>query len=494
MTLGERMLVDGELVVSGSSRRFDDINPATEEAISSVPDADAADMERAIGAARRAFDTTSWSTDGEFRRHCLTQLRDALRSQAETLRPMLVAESGTPVALTYSIQLDESISFIDHYIDLLANYPFERELPAKQIMGGLAKRVIRREAAGVVGAITPWNYPFYLNICKVSAALAAGCTVVLKPAPDTPRIALALGEIAEGHTDIPAGVLNVVTTSDNSVAQILATHPDVDAVTLTGSTATGRKVMTAAAGTIKRVTLELGGKSAAVLLDDADFTAAIPPIAGGICAHAGQGCAGLTRLLVPRTRVEEALAIAKAVMENIPWGDPTDPGVIMGPVINAAQRERILGYYEVARRDGTVVLGGKPSSRFDRGYYVEPTLITGIDPKSPVVREEIFGPALVVLPFDDDDDAVRIADSTVYGLSSAVCSADPERAMAIARRFRAGTVGVNGAMWFDVESPFGGYKQSGLGREWGAEGLEDFLEVKTIAYPAEDAAGQSREA
>jgi aldehyde dehydrogenase (NAD+) len=482
--LGERMLVDGELVAAGRGATFDNINPATEEVIGAAPDADATDMERAIGAARRAFDTTTWSTDTELRRRCLTQLRDALQANVETLRTMVVAETGAPVALTSAIQLEEPIRYIDHYIDLLGTYEFEHALPDKTIMGAPTSRVIRREAVGVVGAITPWNFPFYLNICKVSAALAAGCTVVLKPAPDTPWSALALGQIALEHTDIPAGVLNVVSTSDNGVAELLATHPDVDAVTLTGSTGTGRKVMAAASATVKRVTLELGGKSAAVVLDDADFAAVLPGLAFGVCVHAGQGCASLTRLLVPRARVDETLEIVKGTMAMIPWGDPTEPTNIMGPVVNARQRDRVLGYYESAARDGKVVLGGKPTERFDRGYYVEPTLITGVDPKSSVAQEEIFGPALVVLPFDDDDDAVRIADDTIYGLSSAVFSADEDRAMGIARRFRAGTVGVNGGMWFDTGSPFGGYKQSGLGREWGTEGLEDFLEVKTIAKPA----------
>jgi aldehyde dehydrogenase (NAD+) len=483
-SLGERMLVDGALVASGRGRRFDNINPATEEVIGSVPDADATDMEWAIGAARRAFDTTSWSTDVEFRRHCLVQLRDGLRANVEDLRSMVVAESGTPVALTGAIQLEGPISYLDHYIDLLGRYEFDHQLPVKQIMGQPTSRIVRREAAGVVGAITPWNYPVYLNLCKVSAALAAGCTVVLKPAPDTPWSGLALGALAAEHTDIPAGVLNVVSTSDNEVAEMLATHPDVDAVSLTGSTATGRRVMAAAAATVKRVTLELGGKSAAVVLDDADFASVMPGMAFGVMVHAGQGCAMLTRLLVPRGRVDEAVEIVKATMANIPWGDPTEPTNIMGPVVNARQRDRVLGYYESARHEGKVVLGGQPTERFERGYYVEPTLITGVDPKARVAQEEIFGPALVVLPYEDDDDAVRIANDTIYGLSSAVFSADPERAMGIAKRFRAGTVGVNGGVWFDVESPFGGYKQSGLGREWGTEGLEDFLEVKTIASPA----------
>ncbi|WP_328600730.1 aldehyde dehydrogenase family protein [Actinomadura physcomitrii] len=481
--LGERMLVNGDLVTAPDGRTFDNVNPATEAVIGAVPEAGAAGVERAIGAARRAFDGTGWSTDTGLRRRCLVQLRDALRANVEELRSLLVAEGGMPVSQTSGIALEEAIGYIDHYVGLLDAYEWERPIPTKTIFGMPADRIVRREAAGVVAAITPWNYPVYLSLCKVSAALAAGCTVVLKPAPDTPASVLAIGEIAAAHTDIPPGVLNVVTTNDIGAAQLLASHPGVDAVTLTGSTATGRKVMAAAAGTVKRVTLELGGKCAAVFLDDAPLEMIVPAMAGAVCTHAGQGCTQMTRLLVPRARLDDAVGLARTAMEQVKWGDPTDPENIMGPVVNAAQRGKILGYYAAAARDGRVVLGGKPTDRFDRGYFVEPTLITGVPPESPVAQDEIFGPALVILPHDGEDDAVRIADGTIFGLSTSVFGA-PDRAMALARRFRTGTVSVNGAAWFDVESPFGGYKQSGLGREWGTAGLEDFLEVKTIAFPA----------
>ncbi|MEV6162527.1 aldehyde dehydrogenase family protein [Streptomyces sp. NPDC052052] len=482
--LTRHMLIGGALVPAADGRTFANVNPATEEVIGASPDAGPADVERAVAAARHAFDTTTWSTDTDLRRRCLVQLRDALRANVEPLRALLVAESGIPVGTTAGVPLEEPIGYLDHYIGLLDAYAFEHVLPTKTIAGRPTDRVVRREAAGVVAAITPWNHPFYLNICKVGAALAAGCTVVLKPAPDTPWTALAIGAIAAEHTDLPAGVLNVVTTSDNAVAQILATHPDVDAVTLTGSTATGRKVMAAAADTVKRVTLELGGKSAAVFLDDFDLQQAVPALAAGMCFHAGQGCAALSRLVVPRARLGEAVELARAGLQHVAWGDPTEPGNIMGPVVNAAQRERVLGYYELAAKDGRVVVGGRPTDRFERGYYVEPTLITDVDQSSRLVQEEIFGPALVIQAYETEADALRIADGTPYGLSGAVFSADTDRAMALARRFRSGTVGVNGGSWFDVESPFGGYKQSGLGREWGTEGLEDFLETKTIAFPA----------
>jgi aldehyde dehydrogenase (NAD+) len=479
---GQSMLIDGELVGAADGATFVNVNPATEEVIGTVPNASVSDTDRAIRAARRAFDTTSWSTDHAFRRACLLQLQEGLRKNLEVIRPRIVAETGTPVLLTHSIQLDAAVEFISHYTDLLGSYSFEQPLPATP--GGPAgQRIVRREAAGVVSAITPWNYPVYLNLCKTAAALAAGCTVVLKPAPDTPWSATLLGEVIAEHTDIPPGVVNVVTTNDTDVAASLTTHPFVDAVTFTGSTATGRRIMTAAAETVKRVTLELGGKSAAIVLDDARLADIVPGVAGAVCSHAGQGCALLTRLLVPRSQLGLAVEIAKATLENIPWGDPLDPANIMGPLVSQRQLDGVLAYYELAAAEGRIVLGGRRSSRFSRGYFVEPTLITDIEPTARVAQEEIFGPALVVLPYDDDDDAVRIANGTIYGLSGAVFSADADRAMDVARRLRTGTVGVNGAQWFDPGSPFGGYKQSGLGREWGTEGLEDFLEVKTIARP-----------
>jgi aldehyde dehydrogenase (NAD+) len=482
-----RMLIDGELVEATGGRAFDNINPATEETIGVAPNAGPGDVERAIAAARRAFDTTTWSTDTEFRRECLIQLRDGLRKHLETLRPAIVAETGAPIRSTYGpagIQLEGSVENLAHHIDLLAEYEFERTQPDRTIYGRPTTAVVRREAAGVVAAITPWNFPLYLNLTKTAAALAAGCTVVLKPAPDTPWSATALGGIVAECTDIPPGVFNVVTTTDLATASVLTSHPDVDAVTLTGSTATGRKVMAAAADTVKRVTLELGGKSAAIVLDDANLEAIVGALAPSVCTHAGQGCAINTRLLVPRRRLADAIEVAKAAFERVPWGDPLDPQNMMGPVVNSAQRDKVLHYYELSRRDGRIVVGGNKSDRFERGYFVEPTLVTDIDPSAPVAQDEVFGPLLVVLPFDDDDDAVRIADSTPFGLSGSVFSADTERAMALARRLRTGTVSVNGGIWNSPAFPFGGYKQSGLGREWGVEGLEDFLEVKTIARPA----------
>jgi aldehyde dehydrogenase (NAD+) len=483
--VNELMLIDGELVGAADGATFDNINPATEEVVGAAPNATASDLDRAILAARRTFDTTTWSTDPAFRQQCLRQLREALRKNLEIIRPALVTETGTPVMLTKIVQLDTAVEFMGQFIDLLDTYSFERPLPSRP-GSPEGQRIVRREAAGVVSAITPWNYPLYLNLCKLAAALAAGCTVVLKPAPDTPWSATLLGELIVEHTDIPPGVVNIVTTDDNALAATMTTHPLVDAVSFTGSTAVGRKIMAAAADTVKRVTLELGGKSAAIALDDADLTQVVSGMMFTVCGHAGQGCSLNTRLLVPRDKLDMAVEIAKATAAQVPWGDPTDPANLMGPLISKRQLDSVLGYCALAEQEGRIALGGRRSEKFPRGYYVEPTVVTDIAPTARVAQEEIFGPVMVLLPYDsdgNDDDAVRIANDTIYGLSGAVYSADTERAMSVANRLRTGTVSVNGAQYFDSTSPFGGYKQSGLGREWGTEGLEEFLEVKTIARP-----------
>lgn len=478
-----RMLIDGELVGATGGRVYENISPVNEEVIGTAPNAEAADVERAILAARRAFDTTNWSTDTAFRQNCLIQLQTALRKNAETLRPIMVAEAGLPIALTYDVGLDRAIENMSHYIDLLGTFEFERVLTP--LPGDEAtRRIVRREAAGVVSAITPWNYPFHLALVKLVPALAAGCTVVLKPAPDTPWNTLEIGRLLLEHTDIPAGVVNIVTTDDNEVASVLTSHPAVDAVSFTGSTTTGRRIAAAAAPTVKRLTLELGGKSSSILLDDADFGALVPRVVAGTCSHAGQGCGIPSRLLVPRSRLGDAADLAVAAMQKFPWGDVNDPANYMGPLANKRQYESVLRYYEIAKRDGRVVLGGNASDRFEKGYWVEPTVVTDIDSHSPVAQEEIFGPALTILPYDDDADAAAVSNNTIYGLAGSVWSADTDRAMRVARAMRTGAISVNGATWNHTSMPFGGYKQSGLGREWGVEGLEDFLEVKSVARPA----------
>jgi aldehyde dehydrogenase (NAD+) len=477
-----RLLIDGKLVEATSGATFDNVNPATEEVIGVTSDAGPADMETAVAAARRAFDETTWSRDHAFRRTCLEQFERALRNHAEELRSVVVAEAGSPVLLTYAIQLDWTIGDIAYWAEQADRYDYEQWLPEREIMGAPTRRLLQREAVGVVGAITPWNFPVYLNLAKLGPSLAAGCTVVLKPAPDTPWSATWLGRLIAEETDIPPGVVNIVASSDHLVGEVLTTDPRVDMITFTGSTATGRRIMAKGAETVKKVFLELGGKSAQIVLDDADFATAVPGGAGGVCTHAGQGCAIPTRMLLPRSRYDEGVDLAKAAFENIPYGDPTDPSVIMGPQINATQRDKVLGYIEKGKQEARLVAGGGKAPQ-ERGYFVEPTLFADVDPMATIAQEEIFGPVLVLIPYEDDDDAVRIANSTIYGLSGSVTGADAERALSVAKRVRSGTMSVNGAQWFAPDSPFGGYRQSGVGRENGKEGFEEYLELKTIGVP-----------
>ena len=310
---------------------------------------------------------------------------------------------------------------------------------------------------------------------------------MIKPAPDTPWSATNLGRIIAEKTDIPAGVVNVVASSDHLVGEMLSTDPRVDLVTFTGSTATGRRVMECASGTVKKVFLELGGKSAMIMLDDLDVSKALAGV-GMLCTHAGQGCAITTRVLIPRKQYAQGVEAAKTSFEKLAYGDPTNPAHLMGPVVSRKQQQRVLGYIEKGKRDGArLVTGGGVPKHLTKGFYVEPTLFADVDPDSTIAQEEIFGPVLCLIPFEDDADAVRIANNSIYGLSGSVSSASEERALAVARGIRAGTISVNGGMWFDVDSPFGGYRQSGVGRENGLMGFEEYLETKVIGLPGKKA-------
>ncbi len=479
-----RNLIDGRLLEASQGGRFENVNPATEEVLGTCADGTKDDVLAAVAAARRAFDETDWAHEPAVRARCLRQLHEGLQSEKEQLRSIVVHEAGAPVSTTPFLHVDGPLDWIDYWAEKAASYPYERRMETLRYLGGPQGRILRREPAGVVGAITPWNVPIYLNLAKLGPALAAGCTVVLKPAPDTPWSATQLGRVVAERTEIPSGVVNVVASSDHAVGEILATDPRVDLLTFTGSTATGRRVMECAAATVKRVFLELGGKSANVVLDDADF-AAVLPMTAMTCIHAGQGCAITTRLLLPRSRYAEGLARVKAAFESWSYGDPTDPRNLQGPQVSRRQQERVLAYIEKGRQEGArLVLGGGVPKHLPKGFYVEPTLFADVDPDATIAQEEIFGPVLCVIPFEDDDDAVRIANRSIYGLSGAVASASTERALAVARRIRTGTLSVNGAQWFHVDTPFGGMKQSGVGRENGLQGFEEYLETKVMAVPA----------
>jgi aldehyde dehydrogenase (NAD+) len=480
------MLIDGKLVHASDGATFDNVNPATEEVLGQVASATTADMDAALAAARRAFDETDWSTSVELRARCLRQLQAALEAEKEELRAELVAEVGTPVMITGIAQLEWPLSHnLNYYADLIEKYGWDRELPDSDLYGVHSTRRVWKEAVGVVSAIIPWNFPFEVLMGKLAAALAAGNTIVVKAAIETPFNALRIGRLVAEATDIPPGVVNVVTTSDNSIAERLVRDPRVDMVSFTGSTAVGKHIQAVAAESVKRVFLELGGKSAMIVLDDADFATAIPASAAA-CMHAGQGCALTTRMLVPRSRYDEAVAIATAVYEQLPYGDPNDPQTFSGPLVSQRQRERVLAMIEKGKAEGArVAVGGGVPEHLPKGYFVQPTLFVDVDNSMSIAQQEIFGPVLTVIPYDDsegDAEAVRIANDSPYGLSGAVFSGSTERALAVARQMRTGTIGINGGMYYGVDAPFGGYKASGVGRQNGIEGLEQYLETKTIAY------------
>ncbi len=479
-----RMLIDGELVEAASGKRFENINPATEEVLGEVADASAEEMQRAIASSRRAFDESDWATNRTLRKRWLEELQEGLESEREEYREELIAEVGTPRMMTFAAQLDwpleEALRWPAKMID---EFAWERDLPDGNTMDMLSRRSVWKEPIGVIGAIVPWNYPLEVTLNKLGPILATGNTVILKPAPDTPWNATRLGRLVAEKTDIPPGVLNIVTSSDHLVGEELTVSPLVDMISFTGSTATGTRIMEKGAPTLKKVFLELGGKSAMIVCDDADFPTVVP---GGsmVCIHAGQGCAMQTRMLLPRSRYDEGVELISAAMAGIPYGDPSSDSVFMGPVVSARQRDRVLGYIERGKEEGaTLVTGGGRPAHLPKGWFVEPTLFVDVDNSMTIAQEEIFGPVLTVIPYEDDDDAVRIANESNYGLSGGIFSASEERATAMARRVRTGSMSVNGGLWYGADSPYGGYKASGVGRQCGIEGLEQYLETKAIAWP-----------
>jgi aldehyde dehydrogenase (NAD+) len=487
MTGEHRMLIDGELVEAQGGATFDNINPATEEVLGPVADGTDADMERAVAAARRAFDTTDWATDHAGRKAALLQLQAAIESEQEEMRAELIAEVGCPLLSTYGPQLDAPLrEALIWPAEMIEQYEWSRSIGAKDALGiGYeTEREVWKEPIGVVGVIVPWNFPIEILLNKLGPILAMGNTCVVKPAPDTPWSTNRIGRVIAEKTDIPAGVVNIVTSSDHLVGEVLSTSPDVDMVAFTGSTVTGQRVMAAAAPTLKSVFLELGGKSVNLFLDDADFAEAMPAVVGS-CFHAGQGCAIATRVLVPNSRYDEAVDLIAAGFEGWSYGDPTDAANLQGPQVSKRQQDRVLGYIEKGKEEGArLVTGGGVPEHLTTGYYVEPTLFVDVDNSMTIAQEEIFGPVLVVIGFDDDDDAVRIANDSPYGLSGMITSGDLDRAKAVARRIRTGTLGINGGIWYGADAPFGGYKGSGIGRQCGLEGLDIYTETKTVGWPA----------
>ena len=479
-----RLFIDGELVEAASGNTYPNINPATEEVMGEVADAGPADMERAIAAARRAFDESGWPTNHQFRHRCLRQLQAGLREIEPELKQLISAETGAPMGICGSSgpQCSMPIGMMDFSLEHLAGFEWSRDIGIAEPMGQRSRRLVEKEAVGVVAAITPWNVPLQINLAKCVPALAAGCTLVLKAAPDTPWTAAMMGRVVKEHTDIPAGVFNVITASDPvQTGDQLVADPRVDMVSFTGSTAAGKQIMARAAAGVKKVFLELGGKSANIILDDADLDNALLSSLS-VCYHAGQGCSLTTRLLIPRSRQQEVEELLKTYFGFIQYGDPSAEDQIMGPLINRRQHERVLSYIEQGKAEGArLLLGGGRPAHLERGYYVEPTVFVDVSNEMTIAREEIFGPVLSVISYRDEEDAIRIANDSSYGLSGAVHSADSERALRVARRLRTGTLMVNNGNYYAADAPFGGYKQSGIGREMGPEGFAEYLETKTIA-------------
>jgi acyl-CoA reductase-like NAD-dependent aldehyde dehydrogenase len=473
MIVRDALYVGGSWVRPDGAEVIEVVNAATEEVMGSVPDGTPADADRAVAAARAAFD--DWSrTPVDDRAKALERFGEALGARVPEVGTLVAQEVGMPLSMATVIQAALPAMVMSSYGPLLREVAFEERIGSSLVV---------REAAGVVAAVTPWNYPLHQAVAKVAPALAAGCTVVLKPSEVAPLSAFVLAEAAE-EAGLPPGVLNVVTGRGAAAGEALVGHPDVDVVSFTGSTAAGRRVAALAAATVKRVTLELSGKSPSVVLDDADLADAVNAAVRQCMLNSGQTCIAWSRLLVPRDLHDRAAELAAEVVEGYVLGHPLDPSTTLGPVATDAHRGRVRAAIRVGVEEGaTLVAGGQERpQKLDRGWFVRPTVFAGVDNRMSVAREEVFGPVLAVLAYDDEDDAVRIANDSIYGLHAGVFSGDRDRAVRVARRLRAGMVDVNGG-GFNMLAPFGGYKQSGYGRELGRHGLEGYLEVKSLQLP-----------
>lgn len=466
----DKLYINGQWVSPVGTQFIDVINPATEEILGRVPAATHVEAGQAVAAARAAANAWECTPVAE-RAGFLAKIHQGLVSRADEIARTITAEIGMPLKLSRRIQAGLPAAVLESYIKLLGEYAFEERI---------GNSLVVREPAGVAACITPWNYPLHQVVAKVAPALAAGCTVVLKPSEVAPFSAFILAEIIHA-AGLPAGVFNLVTGTGEEIGECLVHHPDIDLISFTGSLRAGRRVAELAAGTVKRVTLELGGKSAAVVLDDADLATAIKGTIGACFINSGQTCTAHTRLLVPERFYEEAAALAIAAAKAYAPGDPLDEGTRLGPLVSAAQRERVREYIRQGIAEGADLLigGAEPPDAMKVGFFVQPTVFGRVTPNMVIAREEIFGPVLSIMTYQDEDHAVNITNDTQYGLAAAVWSGDQARAERVARKLKAGQVDINGGA-FNLMAPFGGFKQSGYGRELGVYGLEEFLEIKAI--------------
>ena len=463
--------VNGKWVKPAGTGTIDVINSTTEEVMGHVPEGTAEDINTAVAAARGAF--TSWAeTPPAERARYLGAIAEKLQARMNEIAEVIASEVGMPLPLSTAVQAGLPAAVMGYYANLLSEFKFEDE--------PVGNSLVVREPVGVVGCITPWNFPLHQVVAKVAPALAAGCTVVLKPSEVAPLTSFMFAEIID-EVGLPAGVFNLVTGYGPVVGEAIAAHKDVDMVSFTGSTRAGKRVSELAAKTVKRVALELGGKSANIILDDADFDKAVRSGVSSCYFNSGQTCSALTRMLVPRERHAEAVGIAKEAAEKFTPGDPRHTKTKLGPLVSATQRERVVSYIRKGIEEGaTLVVGGAEMPEgIEKGYFVRPTVFADVRNDMTIAQEEIFGPVLSIIPYDNEDDAIRIANDTIYGLAGGVWSSDTDRAKRVARRLRAGSVEINGGN-FNPFAPFGGYKQSGNGRELGKYGLEEYLELKAM--------------
>ncbi len=466
----KQFYIDGRWVDPAGSRFRESVNPADNRPFGRVAMGDEVDISRAVAAARAAFPRWSETSVAE-RRALLEAAAKGLKARSEQLAEAISTEMGAPRRLALMVQVQMPIGVMESYAALVEQTAIEQRI---------GNSLVIQEPVGVCGMITPWNYPLHQIVGKVAPALAAGCTMVLKPSELAPFSAFILAEVLH-EAGLPAGVFNLVTGDGPVVGEALARHPDLDLISFTGSTRAGIRVAELAAATVKRVTQELGGKSANLILADADLSKAVVAGVRDVFFNSGQTCSALTRMLVPRNRQDEAVVLAAEVAAKTVVGDPSAPTTHMGPLVSAAQKERVLGYIRKGLAEGAVLVTGglEPPAGLTQGCYVAPTVFRDVTPTMVVAREEIFGPVLCIMPYDDEEEAIAIANNSDYGLSGSVWSADPEHALRVARRLRTGQVSVNSGRW-NSQAPFGGYKRSGNGRELGPYGLKEYLEIKSV--------------